>query len=190
MVLWVSGRSGQSSSVRSGRRWSYTVDGSEIWRSPPGMYKTTNPSPINDGIFTIQLVISSIIQLVISSINSRIAAWLCQVTADKPFRFAAAAFIAWRSRRWGKAMATYYPWGCEMVNGILYYWSFTYLEPKWPLFLKVNPPKQGPFQSKQGSFGFQVDIWSICILTWHLHDNAPNYSVLPQYCYLLFMFIS
>lgn len=90
--------------------------------------------PINDGIFTIQLVISSIIQLVISSINSRIAAWLCQVTADKPFRFAAAAFIAWRSRRWGKAMATYYPWGCEMVNGILYYWSFTYLEPKWPLF--------------------------------------------------------
>ena len=26
-----------------------------------------------------------------------------------------------------------------------------YLEPKWPLFLKVNPPKQGLFQSKQGS---------------------------------------
>ena len=33
-----------------------------------------------------------------------------------------------------------------------------YLEPKWPLFLKVNPPKQGLFQSKQGSFGFQVVI--------------------------------
>ena len=30
----------------------------------------------------------------------------------------------------------------------------TYLEPKWPLFLKVNPPEQGPFQAKQGSFGF------------------------------------
>ena len=29
-----------------------------------------------------------------------------------------------------------------------------YLEPNWPLFLKVNPPKEGPFQSKQGSFGF------------------------------------
>ena len=29
-----------------------------------------------------------------------------------------------------------------------------YLEPNWPLFFKVNPPKQGPFQSKQGSFGF------------------------------------
>ena len=33
-----------------------------------------------------------------------------------------------------------------------------YLEPKWPLFLKVNPPKQGLFQSKQGSFGFQVHL--------------------------------
>ena len=34
--------------------------------------------------------------------------------------------------------------------------TIIYLEPKWPLFLKVNPPKQGLFQSKQGSFGFQV----------------------------------
>ena len=31
-----------------------------------------------------------------------------------------------------------------------------YLEPQWLLFLKVNPSKQGLFQSKQGSFGFQV----------------------------------
>ena len=29
-----------------------------------------------------------------------------------------------------------------------------YLGPSWPLFLKVNPSKQGPFQAKQGSFGF------------------------------------
>ena len=29
-------------------------------------------------------------------------------------------------------------------------------EPKWPLFLKVNPPKQGLFQARQRSFGFQV----------------------------------
>ena len=36
----------------------------------------------------------------------------------------------------------------------------TYLEPKWPLFLKVNPPKQGLVQSKQRSFRFQVYmIW-------------------------------
>ena len=33
-----------------------------------------------------------------------------------------------------------------------------YLEPEWPLFLKVNSPKQDLFQSKQGSFGFQVPI--------------------------------
>ena len=32
--------------------------------------------------------------------------------------------------------------------------SNNYLEPNWPLFLKVNPQKQGPFQTKQGSFGF------------------------------------
>ena len=31
---------------------------------------------------------------------------------------------------------------------------YNYLKPNWPLFLKVNPPKQGIFQSKQGSFGF------------------------------------
>ena len=31
-----------------------------------------------------------------------------------------------------------------------------YLEHLSPLFLGSNPPKQGPFQQKQGSFGFQV----------------------------------
>ena len=33
---------------------------------------------------------------------------------------------------------------------------FLYLEPVCPLFLGFNPPKDGPLQSKQGSFGFQV----------------------------------
>ena len=33
---------------------------------------------------------------------------------------------------------------------------YIYLEPKWPLCLKVNPTKQGLFQPKQGSFEFQV----------------------------------
>ena len=33
-------------------------------------------------------------------------------------------------------------------------WYKMLLEPNWPLFLKVNPPKQGLFQSKQGSFRF------------------------------------
>ena len=36
------------------------------------------------------------------------------------------------------------------------YLNIVYLEPKWPLLLKVNPPKQGLFQPKQGSFRFQV----------------------------------
>ena len=43
-------------------------------------------------------------------------------------------------------------------NSVAYiYILYTYLnlEPQWPLFLKVNPPKQGLFQPKQGSFGFQ-----------------------------------
>ena len=35
-----------------------------------------------------------------------------------------------------------------------YRYESMYLEPKWPLFLKVNPLKEGLFQSKQGSFGF------------------------------------
>ena len=39
-----------------------------------------------------------------------------------------------------------------------------YLEPKWPLFLKVNPPEQGLFQSKQGSFGFQIPSLTRCQL--------------------------
>ena len=31
-------------------------------------------------------------------------------------------------------------------------WKLQHLEPQWPLFLKVNSPKQGLFQSKQGSW--------------------------------------
>ena len=41
-----------------------------------------------------------------------------------------------------------------------YIYIYIYLEPKWPLFLKVNPPKQGLFEPKQGApFGFQVYIY-------------------------------
>ena len=36
------------------------------------------------------------------------------------------------------------------------YIRYIYQELVCSLFLKVHPPKQGPFQSKQGSFGFQV----------------------------------
>ena len=46
-------------------------------------------------------------------------------------------------------------WGCtfHIIS------SYIYLEPMCPLFVGFNPPKQGPFQSKQGSFGFQVYIY-------------------------------
>ena len=40
-------------------------------------------------------------------------------------------------------------------------WGFAryiYLEPVCPPFWGLNPPTQGLFQSKQGSFGFQVCI--------------------------------
>ena len=42
---------------------------------------------------------------------------------------------------------------------ILYHQNYIYLEPVCPLFWGFNPPKQGLFQSKQGSFGFQVYIY-------------------------------
>ena len=35
-------------------------------------------------------------------------------------------------------------------------YRYIYLEPVCPLFWGLNPAKQGPFQAKQGSFGFQV----------------------------------
>ena len=41
----------------------------------------------------------------------------------------------------------------------------TYLESVCPLFWWLNPPKQGLFQSKQGSFGFQVGL---------LHSQHPT----------------
>ena len=61
-----------------------------------------------------------------------------------------------------------------------------YLEPKWPLFLKVNPPKQSLFQSKQGSFGFQVCIlfpqaWFFWLESWWyeptcLKERIPRWN--------------
>ena len=53
---------------------------------------------------------------------------------------------------------------------------YIYLEPNWPLFLKVNPPKEGPFHSKQGSFGFQVYTLDIIRSSfWYL----PWFSIPP-----------
>ena len=41
------------------------------------------------------------------------------------------------------------------LNKYIYIYKY-YMEPACPLFLGFNPPKEGLFQSKQGSFGFQV----------------------------------
>ena len=52
-------------------------------------------------------------------------------------------------------------------------WSaqIKYLEPKWPLFLKVNPAKQGLFKPKLGSFGFQVPMVFCCLIHWYFPNN-------------------
>ena len=46
----------------------------------------------------------------------------------------------------------------ERWKSYVYIYIYTYLEPVCSLFWWLNPSKQGLFQSKQGSFGFQV-IW-------------------------------
>ena len=57
---------------------------------------------------------------------------------------------------------------------------YIYLEPVCPLFWWLNPPKQGLFQSKQGSFGFQVGIYIIntfllpCCMLQSCTENAPS----------------
>ena len=38
--------------------------------------------------------------------------------------------------------------GVPLFFGNTHLYIYIYLEPKWPLFLKVNPPKQCLFQSK------------------------------------------
>ena len=56
-----------------------------------------------------------------------------------------------------KSLKNLQKWGHEKESKILEPKELSiYLEPICPLFLGFNPPKQGPFQSKQGSFGFQV----------------------------------
>ena len=40
----------------------------------------------------------------------------------------------------------------------------TYLEPNWPLFLKVNPPKQGLFNQNKGHLGSREVNLGECIL--------------------------
>ena len=56
--------------------------------------------------------------------------------------------------------------------------GYIYLEPQWPLFLKVNPPKQGPFQSTQGSFGFR----SLTLISSGMNANPLRLKHLGDFC--------
>ena len=49
--------------------------------------------------------------------------------------------------------------GNAYKTGYLAYSGHYTIEPQWPLFLKVNPPKKSLFQSKRGWFGFWVVKW-------------------------------
>ena len=65
----------------------------------------------------------------------------------------------------------------------LRYGLFVYLEPKWPLFLKVNPPKQGLFQSKQGApFGVPGKLNIKINQTW---VNRPHIECLGMGCHFI-----
>ncbi len=61
-----------------------------------------------------------------------------------------------------------------LSNALNYKCIYIYLEPKWPLFLKLNPPKQGLFQSKQWSFGFQVFIYTYHLCAWKDWTACPD----------------
>ena len=54
---------------------------------------------------------------------------------------------------------------------------YIYLEPKWPLFLKVNPPKQGLFKPKQGSSkGSSLNIYTFQLAQRHLLFSRKTLS--------------
>ena len=60
---------------------------------------------------------------------------------------------------------------------------YIYLEPKWPLFLKVKPPKQRLFQSKQGSSkGSRDNNWINWII--YISNYESSYHMLPDVTYI------
>ena len=56
--------------------------------------------------------------------------------------------------------------------------KYLYLEPKWPLFLKVNPPKTRPkLQSKQGSFrvpGIYIYVYTVTMSCQYITFPCPS----------------
>ena len=54
---------------------------------------------------------------------------------------------------------------------------YIYLEPVCPLFWGLNPLKEGPFQSKQGSFGFYIYLdhpWLVSVFSNHGDRKSPK----------------
>ena len=82
-------------------------------------------------------------------------------------------------------------WSLHGVRASVLPLTYIPLEPNWPLFLKVNPPKEGPFHSKQGSFGFQAfitfgDIYEVYVVFSHrltADSSAPIVSHSPGACH-------
>ena len=70
------------------------------------------------------------------------------------------------NHHWGRIfVGTYSPSASKSRKSKVIY---VYLEPQWPVFLKVNPAKQGLFQSKQGSLGFYLYMYMWDYLKpWH-----------------------
>ena len=60
-------------------------------------------------------------------------------------------------------------WNSTTTQIYLYIYIYIYLEPVCPLFWGLDPPKQGPFQAKQGApFGFQVTLYRLLRFSRHM----------------------
>ena len=64
----------------------------------------------------------------------------------------------------------------NLNRGFSRHFMYIYLEPVCPLFWWFNPPKQGLFQSKQGSFGFQVYIYIYPVRFVFVEKRVTAYS--------------
>ena len=64
----------------------------------------------------------------------------------------------------------------RIIDKYVCIYIYIHLEPICPLFLGLNPSKEGLFKSKQGSFGFQVYIYIL--------------YTSPSHCFALALFLS
>ena len=87
-----------------------------------------------------------------------------------PFEVTSSTTVVWISiwrTRWVVWLLS--PNRCILIGSIRY----RYLEPKWPLFLKVNPPKTRPFPIKTRVIWVSgIHIWRYVYLL--LLENARN----------------